>query len=66
MEKIKKFSTFEEADKAEIEYWRNTSVDERINTLLCIQELMLMLYYPDIKGIENIVTKRNLYNEEQD
>ena len=63
---IRKYSSFEEADEAEIEYWSNSSVDERINTLLYIQELMLKLFYPDIKGIEKIVTKRNLYNEEQD
>ena len=38
MEKIiKKYKSFEEADKAEIEYWRNASYEKRIETLLAIQ-----------------------------
>ncbi|MEO8398266.1 MAG: hypothetical protein ABI550_00480 [Ignavibacteriaceae bacterium] len=61
MEKtIKKFSSFEEAEKAEIEYWRNASPDKRINTLLQLQELMLQLYYPDVKGIKKVVKIKKL------
>lgn len=67
MEKVvKKFSSFDEAEKAEIEYWRNASVDERINTLIYIQEFMLQFFYPNVKGIEKVVTKRKLHDEEQD
>ena len=66
MEKvIRKFNSFEEAEKAEIEYWQNASTEERIKTLFYIQELMLSMYYPDIKSIEKVVTKRKLYDEEQ-
>lgn len=65
MEKIiKKFSSFEEAENAEIEYWQNASVEERINTLLSIQEMMLKFFYPDEKGMEKILIKRNLYDQE--
>jgi hypothetical protein len=65
MEKIiKKFSSFEEAEKAEIEFWQNASVEEKINTLLSIQEMMLKLFYPDEKGMEKIITKRNLYDQD--
>jgi hypothetical protein len=67
MEKIiKKFNSFEEAEKEEIEYWRNASIEERIDTLLHLQELMLHFFYPDAKGIEKVVTKRKLYNNEED
>jgi hypothetical protein len=48
MEIMRKFCSFE---KAEIEYWRNSSIDERINTLICIQEFMLKFFYPGIKGL---------------
>lgn len=67
MEKIvKKYSSFEEADKAEIEYWRNASYEEKIDTLLHIQELMLQFFYPEVKGIEKVVKIRKLNDKEQD
>ncbi|MFZ0456692.1 MAG: hypothetical protein WCE54_05635 [Ignavibacteriaceae bacterium] len=67
MEKIiQKYSSFEEAENAEIEYWRNASVEERIKTLLSMQELMLSLYYPEVNGIEIVMRKRNLNDEGQD
>ena len=66
MEKIiQKYYSFEEAENTEIEYWRNASVEERIKSLLSLQELMLDFFYPDVKGIEKIVRKRKLYDEEQ-
>ncbi len=66
MEKIiQKYNSFEEAENAEIEYWRNASVEERIKALLSLQELMLDFFYPNVKGIEKIVRKRKLYDEEQ-
>ncbi len=67
MEKIIKiYKSFEEADKAEIEFWRNASYEERIETLLAIQEMMLKLYYPDVKSIEKVVTKRNLHDHDEE
>lgn len=66
MEKvIKKFNSFEEAEKAEIEYWRNASYEEKIETFLSIQEAMLSFFYPDLKGIEKVVTKRKLSDKEE-
>lgn len=67
MEKIIKiYKSFEEADKAEIEFWRNASYEERIETLLAIQEMMLKLYYPEVKSIEKVVTKRNLHDHDEE
>ncbi len=62
---IRKFSSFEEAEKAEIEYWQNASVEERINSLLYTQEMMLQFFYPNEKGMEKILTKRKLNDQEQ-
>ncbi len=65
MEKtIKKFSSVEEAEKAEIEYWQNACVEEKINTLLSIQEMMLKFFCPDAKGMEKVISKRSLYDQE--
>jgi hypothetical protein len=66
MEKtIKIFKNFEEAEKAEIEYWQNASEEERINSLLYTQEMMLQFFYPNEKRMEKILTKRKLYDQEQ-
>ncbi len=65
MEKtIKIFKSFEEADKAEIVYWQNATLEERINSLLFTQEMMRQFFYREAKGIEKVVTKRNLYDDE--
>jgi len=60
---IKKYKSFEEAEKAEIEFWRNASYEERINTMLYVQELMLELYYPGVKRIERVVSFRKFGEE---
>jgi hypothetical protein len=65
MEKIiKKYKSFEEAERAEVEYWCNASFEDRINALLSIQEMMLELFYPEIKSIEKIMTRKSLRDEE--
>ena len=66
MEKtIKIFKNFEEAEKAEIEFWQNASTEEKINTLLAIQYMMLQFFYPNEKRMEKILTKRKLNDQEQ-
>jgi len=64
MEKvIKTYKGFEEAEAAEKEFWQNASYEKRIETMLYIQELMLQLFYPDVKRIEKVVSFRK-YGEE--
>ncbi len=56
--KIRIYKNFKEADKADIEYWRNASYKTRIETLLYIQEFFLRLTYPNAKRTERIITTR--------
>ena len=64
MEKIiKKYKNFEEANAAEKEYWQNASYEERINTMLHVQQLMLELFYPDVKKMEKVMSIRKLHEE---
>jgi hypothetical protein len=59
MEKvIKKFKNFEEAEAADREYWRNATYEERVNTMLHLQQLMLELFYPDVKRMEKVISFR--------
>lgn len=59
MEKIiKVFKSHKEADEADKEYWRNASYETRIETMFFIQQLMLELYYPDVKRMEKVISKR--------
>ena len=64
MEKVvRKFNSFEEAEAYEREYWRNASYEERINAMLYLQQLMLELFYPDVKKMEKVISFRK-YSEE--
>ena len=64
MEKVvKKYKNFEEAEVAEREFWQNASYEKRIETMLYLQQLMLELFYPDVKGIEKVVSIRKLGEE---
>jgi len=64
MEKIiKKFNSFKEAEAAEREYWQNASYEKRVETLLYLQQLMLELFYPDVKKMEKIISIRKLHEE---
>jgi hypothetical protein len=59
MEKaVKKFKSFKEAEEAEKEYWQNASYEKRIETMLHIQQQMLELFYPDVKGMEKVISFR--------
>ncbi len=65
MEKtVKIYNSFEEAEKAEIEFWQNASYDEKFKTLEAIQLLTFKPLYPDIRGIEKVVKFRMLGEEE--
>lgn len=64
MEKVvRKFYSFEEEEAAEREYWQNASYEKRIETLLHLQQVMLELFYPDVKKMEKVVGFRK-YGEE--
>jgi len=64
MEKIiKKFNSFKEAEAAEREYWQNASYEKRVETLLYLQQLMLELFYPDVKKMEKIISIGKLHEE---
>jgi hypothetical protein len=64
MEKvIKIYKSFQEAEAAEKEYWQNASYEKRIETMLYLQQLMLELFYPDVKEMEKIIGFRK-YGEE--
>jgi|GEM_PF-2854517 len=60
---IKKFNSFKEAEAAEREYWQNASYEKRVETLLYLQQLMLELFYPDVKKMEKIISIRKLHEE---
>ena len=67
MEKVvKKFKSFEEADAADREYWQNASYEERINTMLYLQQLMLELFYPEVKRMEKVISLRKYGEEPED
>lgn len=52
---VRKFSSFDEADKAEIEYWRNLSGEEKLRALDEIQLMHLKALYPRGKKFEKVV-----------
>lgn len=64
MEKIiRKFSSFKEAEKADIEYWRNASYEERLNTLEAIRIFSYKLLNYKFDRIEKVVKLRKLKEE---
>ena len=64
MEKvIRKFKRFKDAEAYEREYWRNVSYEERINTMFYLQQLMLELFYPDVKRMEKVISFRKYDGE---
>jgi hypothetical protein len=64
MEKVLKiFKNFKEAEAADREYWQNASYEERIYNMLYLQQMMLELFYPDVKRMEKIISFRK-YGEE--
>ncbi len=67
MEKVvKKYNSFEEADKADIEFWKNASVQQKLEALEAIRYTYFSLMNPDVKGIEKVVKFRKLHDKEED
>lgn len=67
MEKIvKKYNSFEEAENAEREFWRNASVEFKLKTLEAIRYMYFRSLKKNINGIEKIVKIKKLHEEEQD
>lgn len=67
MEKIvKKYNSFEEAENAEREFWRNASVEFKLKTLEAIRYTYFSSLKKNINGIEKIVKIKKLHEEEQD
>lgn len=65
MEKIiRKFNSFEEAEKAEIKYWKNASYEEKLNTLEAIRILTYKLLNHDFNRIEKVIKIRRRGEEE--
>lgn len=64
MKKIaRKFNSFVEEEKAEIEYWKNASPTEKFETLQAIRFLMIKQFYPEVKGIKKVINIRKLGEE---
>lgn len=67
MEKIiKKFSSFEEAEKAEIEFWKNASPEFKLETLEAIRYTFFSLINPLNEGIKKVVKIKKLHDKDED
>jgi len=51
---VRKFNSFEEAEKAEIKYWRNLPSDEKLRVLDEIQKMHLSALNPKGKKFEKV------------
>lgn len=59
---VRKFSSFEQAEEADDEYWANTSEEERLNALIDLRSM-----FSDVNDevkIQKIVIKRSIYEED--
>jgi len=52
---VRKFNSFEEADKAEIKYWRNLPAEKKLKVLDEIRIMHLHTLYPEGKKFEKVV-----------
>lgn len=52
---VRKFDSFEEAEKAEVEYWRNLPGEEKLKVLDEIQLMHLRTLYPNGKKFQKVV-----------
>lgn len=65
MEKtIKIFKNFKDAEKADIEYWRNASYDERFKTLEAIRYISYKMINCNDYKIKKVVKIRNRKDQE--
>lgn len=64
MEKVvRKFSSFEEQEKFEKEYWQKASAAEKFETVEAIRAFYIKTFYPNFTKIEKVVRKRKLGEE---
>jgi hypothetical protein len=64
MEKVvRKFSSFEEQEKFEKEYWKKASATEKFETVEAIRAFYIQTFYPKVTKIEKVVRKRKLVEE---
>jgi hypothetical protein len=64
MEKVvHKFSSFEEQEKFEKEYWQKASAAEKFDTVEAIRAFYVKTLYPNFTKIEKVVRKRKLGEE---
>ncbi|MFT4154929.1 hypothetical protein [Parafilimonas sp.] len=59
---VRKFSSFNEAEEAEDEYWAKITMEERLNALIELRKIFINNSDVDTR-IEKIVTKRSIYEE---
>ena len=59
---VRKFSSFEEVEEADDNYWANTSEEERLNALIDLRNMFL----DDVEEvrIQKVVIKRSIYEED--
>jgi hypothetical protein len=59
---VRKFSSFEEAEEADDNYWANTSEEERLNALIDLRNM----FSDDVEEvrIQKVVIKRSIYEED--
>jgi hypothetical protein len=62
---VRKFSSFQEAENADDEYWSNTTAEERLNALIDLRKTFLDNSDDDIR-IQKVVIKRSIHEEEAD
>jgi hypothetical protein len=62
---VRKFSSFQEAEDADDEYWSNTTAEERLNALIDLRKTFLDNSDDDIR-IQKVVIKRSIHEEEAD
>lgn len=52
---VEKYNSFEEAEKAEVEFWRNKTYEEKLRVLDEIQLTHLRALYPKGKKFQKVV-----------
>lgn len=58
-----KFSSFEERERFEKEYWQKASAAEKFETVEAIRTFYIKTFYPNFTKIEKLVRKRKLGEE---
>jgi hypothetical protein len=58
-----KFSSFEEQEKFEKEYWLKASAADKFEAVEAIRAFYIRTFYPDFTKIEKVVRKRKLGEE---